>query len=177
MKKISILVILILISIFYMTFANSSSDRLQDVTVVGLQRNNILKNFTIYSYPEEEPLTNENFKGKITILNFSATWCPYCLQEKKQQEIFIKENPELLKKINLVPIMMDSKQDIDKYLEKHKFSMKIYQDKNTQVGDDFFIRATPTTIIIDENGRILERHTGVADYDLVKKYLNNLGVK
>lgn len=55
--------------------------------------------------------------------------------------------------------------------------MKIYQDKTEKVGDDFFIRLTPATIIIDENEVILERYSGVTNFESIKIYLKELGIE
>lgn len=179
MKKIVIMLVVFIIGIFIyknmheIYFSKNQNEK----QIEGLQRGDKLKKFKIYSYPDEKELTNEDFKGKITILNFGTTWCPYCLEEKKEEEIFLLENSNLVTKINLVSIMMSSKKEIEKYLKKHKFTMKIYQDKNEKVGDGFFIRSTPTTIIIDENGVILERYSGVTNFESIKIYLKELGVE
>lgn len=138
---------------------------------IGLEVGNILKPFKIYTYPQGKMMDNNDFKGKVTILNFATTWCPACLEEKKEQEKFIKENPELMKEINLVPILMDSQKDIEKYLNKHAFSFNVYEDRGSMTGNSFLIRAVPMTFILDKNGKIIYKQTGILNYKALKKAL------
>lgn len=141
---------------------------------VGLEVGNILKEFTVYSYPEGTPINSKEFRGKMTILNFSATWCPYCLEEKQNLEAFLKNNPELAKNINVVVVMLDTQKDIKKYMDKHKFTFPMYEDRNEKVANAFFIRGVPMSFILDENGKIVYRQIGLLDFEGTKSIFEKI---
>lgn len=139
---------------------------------VGLEVGNIIKPFTIYEYPSNKEFTENKFKGKMTILNFGTTWCSVCLEEKKNLDNFIKNNKNL--DINVVPILIDSKENIKKYLTKEKFDYTFYEDKNMEVGNKFLIRGVPMTFILDENGVIIYKHLGAINLEDIKSIFEGL---
>jgi peroxiredoxin len=119
--------------------------------------------------PDGKPVTSDQFKGKVVILDFWATWCVPCKSE-------IPGYIELQKKygadgLAVVGVSVDS----DGALIVKKF-MKTYGINYTVVlagesditgayGD---VSAIPTTFIIDRAGRIRDRKVGkepIGDYE------------
>ena len=131
----------------------------------GLQIGDTIKNFTVYKYPDGTPLTRDSLKGKISVINFGATWCPICLDEKIVLENYLKNNPDILNKVNIIPIMLDSPRDIENYMNKHKFTFTAYEDKDNQTGNEFFIRGVPMSFIVNEEGVIVYKQIGEMSWD------------
>ena len=52
-----------------------------------------------FSFPDENgtmiSLEDEQFKGKVTVVQVMGSWCPNCLDESKYYTQFSKENPEV----------------------------------------------------------------------------------
>jgi len=105
----------------------------------------------------------KQFKGKITLVNFWATWCLPCVKELPQLEslleVFGKDN------INIIPISIDSDKTIEKLI---KFvnsininNLKIYQDKNLEAYELTHSLGVPTTLVLDSN---LKLHFKVSGY-------------
>lgn len=158
--------------IFYFLLLMISHSFLYSTDVVGLEVGNIIKPFKIYEYPSGKEFTENNFKGKMTILNFGTTWCPACLEEKKSLNSFMDNNKNL--SINIVPVLIDSKENIKKYLDKENFNYTFYEDKNMEVGNKFLIRGVPMTFILDENGVIVYKHLGAVNFESIKSIFENL---
>jgi cytochrome c biogenesis protein CcmG/thiol:disulfide interchange protein DsbE len=106
-------------------------------------------------------ITLSDFKGKIVVLNFWATWCPPC----------VKEFPALLSIARAYPdrvVLIALSSDIDdaalkRFLNKHDWrgeNIKIGRDMEDITGKKFQTYRLPETLIIDEAGQIREKIIG-----------------
>ena len=113
-----------------------------------------------------------DLKGKVVFINFWASWCPPCRAEMPSMEklyqklgndprfafIFINEDEDKSKAIN--------------YLKKNKFTMPLSYSIGVVPGD-VFNGTLPTTLVMDKEGKIVFRQTGMADYDS-EKFISEL---
>jgi len=93
------------------------------------------------------------FKGRIVLLNFWATWCGPCAEEiphlNKLHDSLDPYDFELL------GINLDEDQSKAKFLaNKLDVNFPILFDTKKDVSKSFDIKAMPTTIIIDRSGKI-----------------------
>lgn len=106
-------------------------------------------------------ITLSDFKDKIVVLNFWATWCPPC----------VKEFPALLSIARAYPdkiVLIGLSSDIDeaalkRFLNKHDWrvdNVKIGRDIDDITGKKFQTYRLPETLIIDGAGRIREKIIG-----------------
>lgn len=101
-----------------------------------------------------------DFRGKVVVLNFWATWCSPCVKE-------VPDFNELQKKygssgLQFVGIALDDEglSKVKPWVEKNGVTYPILlpqPDIFQKYGD---MNAIPVTIIIDRNGNIRERYTG-----------------
>lgn len=96
--------------------------------------------------------------GKITVINFWATWCPPCRAEMPELDAFAEKHKGkiLFAAVNL----RESAETVKGFINKAGFSMPVLLDKDGRVGGKYGIRAIPTTIILDSNGVIKYRKSG-----------------
>jgi thiol-disulfide isomerase/thioredoxin len=107
-----------------------------------------------------------DFKGKVVLLNIWATWCPPCVREMPTLDKLEK----LLggKDFAVVPLSVDKggifavKSFYDDNFISH---LPIYVDPTTHVLDTLNILGTPTTILIDKQGKEIARTMGPEDWD------------
>ncbi|MDE2121692.1 MAG: TlpA family protein disulfide reductase [Betaproteobacteria bacterium] len=113
-----------------------------------------------------KPSSLAAFRGKVVLLNIWATWCPPCVQEMPT----LNKLQQLLggKEFEVVPLSVDK----GGVFAVHSFyqdnfidHLPIYVDPTTKVLDSLNILGTPTTILIDKQGREVARTLGPQDWD------------
>jgi peroxiredoxin len=104
-------------------------------------------------------ISSDRFKGKTLVVDFWATWCAGCVSEMPGyvdlQKKYGKDG------VVFVGISMDQEPSEAKaFVEKHGITYQIVMaDKD--VAAAFGVDAMPGTFIIDRNGMIVDRKTGV----------------
>lgn len=123
-----------------------------------------------------EPVSMDEFKGKVIFFNVWATWCPPCIEEMPGiQELYEKvgEDPEI------AFLMLSMDQDFEKaiaFREKHGFDFEIYRLTGAMPAM-YNTKLIPTTFVIDPEGNLVLQHDGVGQFgsEEFKEYI--LGLK
>jgi thiol-disulfide isomerase/thioredoxin len=149
---------------------------LQQVVSTGLFTAEIKKDRN-KDYAEAEPFSFTDAKGKITstadlkgkvvFINFWASWCPPCRAEMPSLESLYKK---LKDNNNLVFLFINEDNDADKainYLQKNNFTIPFY-NASADVPVEIFNGSLPTTIVLNKEGKVVLKHSGIARYDTEK---------
>jgi len=164
--SIIIIVIIFLFIIFgqgYLPFSGQENNNIQAGTNPGDQA----PDFTLNSlYGKEIKLSG--LQGKKVFLNFWATWCGPCRSEMPDIEK-LNENHE---NIEILAInIREEKGQVLEFVMKNGYTFPIALDRNGKIANKYQARGIPTTYILDENGIVMEKHTGVLDYSKMKELL------
>jgi len=130
-----------------------------DFTLVDLEGNN---------------LTLSDFKRKVIILNFWATWCPPCRMEIPDFiELYEKYGDEGLR---IIGVNLDGgdRSSVKKFSEKYKINYPVVFGDVNVTQDYGGIRAIPTTFIIDREGNIREKYVGYQRKAIFEEALKKL---
>jgi thiol-disulfide isomerase/thioredoxin len=115
---------------------------------------------------EDKPLKLADYKGKIVLLNFWATWCAPCVKEMPSLD---RLQAELGKdKFVVLPLSLDgpSRPKVAPfYADKNLSHLGVYFDKGRKAMQALDISILPTSILIDGEGRELGRIEGEADWE------------
>jgi thiol-disulfide isomerase/thioredoxin len=111
-----------------------------------------------------------DFKGKVILLDFWATWCVPCKQE-------IPGFIELQKKygdrgLQIVGLSVDDSLNMAKQYAtqmKMNYPILLAEGKEDILKAYDPIPSIPVSIIIDRDGRIVSRHLGIASTDVFEK--------
>ncbi len=116
--------------------------------------------------PDDKALSLADYKGKVVLLNFWATWCAPCVKEMpsldRLQAAMGKD------KFVVVPLSLDgpSKPKVAPfYKDKNLANLGVYFDKGKKVQQTLDVSVLPTSILIDAQGREIGRMLGEADWD------------
>ncbi len=115
---------------------------------------------------DDKALGLADYKGKVVLLNFWATWCAPCVKEMpsldRLQAAMGKD------KFVVLPLSLDgpSKPKVQPfYKDKNLANLGIYFDKGRKVQQALDVSVLPTSILIDGQGREIGRLLGEADWD------------
>lgn len=120
-----------------------------------------------------------DYAGKIVILNFWASWCPYCVDEMADfQKLYDDSNVEnsdvVILMLNQTDGQEETKEMADKFMLDEKLSMPFLYDTG-EVGSYIFgLTGLPSTIIIDKEGYIVDYTPGKTSYDIVNEKIQKL---
>ena len=118
----------------------------------------------------------KDYKGKIVILDFWATWCGPC---RRGIPDLVSLQDKYKNDLRVIGISLDSDTKSDVILFAKKFNINypiLYGDQ--QVTQDYGgIEAIPTTIVIDQNGEIVAKYVGLVNKETFAKQIEALKSK
>ena len=122
-------------------------------------RTPFLPNFS-FTTLENQAVSNASVRGKVALLDFWGTWCPPC-----RESVPILKNLQkkyAAKALQLVSISSDDDEDAWKnFVEAQHMAWSEYLDSSGEVRRAFKIDAYPTFIVVDKDGVIRFRQSGV----------------
>jgi cytochrome c biogenesis protein CcmG, thiol:disulfide interchange protein DsbE len=101
-------------------------------------------------------------KGKVTIVDFWATWCEPCKKSfPKYQELYVKYKASGLE---IVAVSVDDdKKDIPDFIKTHGAKFPVGWDEGHKIAECYKPPSMPSAYVIDKNGNIKHVHTGYHD--------------
>lgn len=105
-----------------------------------------------------------DYRGKVILLNFWATWCMPCRAEMPGMEaLWQKYRGE---GFVVVAISNDegSKKRVETFTKLLDLSFFVLLDPNGEVNDLYKVSNMPTSVLIDRNGKIISRIVGAEDW-------------
>jgi peroxiredoxin len=110
-----------------------------------------------------KPVTLQAFQGKVVLLNFWTTWCPYCQRERKALEALHQRYKD--QGLAIVAIAMGESADkVKAFQTKHQLNFVHLLDADKNTAMQFAVRATPTNFLLDRRGRVLGGGMGYRDW-------------
>ena len=131
----------------------------------------IIKNPKIYDDVtfkdiNQKDVSLADFKGKLIILNFWATWCAPCKEEMPSLDD-LQSNTKF-DNLKIFPINI-GQEDISKseffFKELNIKNLDIYLDAPITLAKKFSLRGVPTTILFNKEGKEFARIMGAIDFN------------
>jgi peroxiredoxin len=105
-----------------------------------------------------------DYRGKVVVINFWASWCPPCVAEMPALQ---RAADELAK--HGIPLLGigagESRNTVAKFLEKIPLRFPLLLDTKSEVMQSWAVPSLPTTIVVDPKGRITLLAMGEREWD------------
>jgi thiol-disulfide isomerase/thioredoxin len=128
-------------------------------------------NFTITD--NSKTIRLNDYRGKVVVLNFWASWCAPCLEELPSLIALQKQMPQI------VVLAVDFDDDVNAYhqfLTDNHVDLLTIHDESQQSNRAYGTSRPPETYIIDQHGNIRRKFIGPQEWTNpeIVNYLNNL---
>jgi thiol-disulfide isomerase/thioredoxin len=156
---------LLIIFIYLVTINFSYAFEKPDLKNLVLIKNPKIYEDVVFMDINQKNVNLDDFKGKLIILNFWATWCAPCREEMPSLDD-LQINTKL-NNLKIFPINI-GQEDISKskifFKELNIKNLDIYIDAPITLAKKFSLRGVPTTIIFNKEGKEFARIMGAIDF-------------
>ena len=160
--------------IFIYLITNCYSYAIEKPNIENLVINKNLKTYDEIVFKDENQKNIDliNYKGKLLILNFWATWCAPCREEMPSLDFL--QSDLRLNNLKIFPINI-GQEDLSKsvifFKELKIKNLNIYYDPAVTLAKKFSLRGIPTTILLNKEGKEFARVIGSIDFGN-KEFIN-----
>jgi len=107
-----------------------------------------------------QQITLSNYRGKVLLLEFFATWCSPCRGSMPHLNRLIRKFSS--QGLQVLGLSLDDDMSIREYLISNKIDSPVAL-ANDEIRSDYAIRSVPTVYLIDNKGVIVEKFTGFSN--------------
>ncbi len=123
----------------------------------------------------EKKVSLENFRGKVVLLDFWATWCKPCVKSmpalQKLHDQFASKNFTVLG----ISTDEDGKKKVEAFIKKHKIAYPILLDAEANPAwEAYKVKVVPMMFLVDPKGQIVRQWVGEADMKDVENAIAGL---
>ncbi len=187
---VGILIAVLIISGFIVKMVKSNTEITEPIDTVqaayvtsviddesGLEKGKASPNFELPTLSGEKVKLTD-YKGKIVILNFWASWCGPCKVEMPHMQNYYKNKKDAAN-VEIIAVNMTSeerggKKSIEKFVKEYGLTFPILLDNDGNVLDLYNIITIPTTYVIGTDGVISQKILGPMDEKMINELVENL---
>ena len=170
--KSKLVLILVFVIMSFSVFA-AKSNKKEDVK---------MPNIVLYDqYGKKHSI--EEYKGKVVVINFWATWCGYCVQEMPEFEKVYKEFGSNKKDVIILgvagPKSKENSNNVDvekdkiiSFLKKKNITYPTLMDEVGKSFDEYGVKYFPTTYVINKKGYLEGFVNGAISGEQLKNAIN-----
>jgi peroxiredoxin len=114
--------------------------------------------------PEGNIHRMSDYRGRVAIVNFWATWCPPCRAEMPSMQ----RAWEQIEAEGILMIGINVGEDLETvngFTEEYPVTFPLLLDEDAKVTGEWPVRGMPTTFVVDSGGRIVYRAIGEREWD------------
>ena len=107
-----------------------------------------------------QKVSTSDLKGKVYLINFWATNCDTCMKEMPQMVNTYNRFKGQGLEFVAVAMNYDAPMYVTNYTQTRQLPFKVAMDDGSAAKQFGNVQLTPTTFVVDKNGKILKRYVG-----------------
>ncbi len=111
--------------------------------------------------------------GKVVVLRFWATWCPFCKDEMKMIQAVWSQSRDKGFEVLAINAGQD-KGEIDPFIAKLRVSYPVLLDPGSKVTRQYGVTGLPMTLFVGRDGKVKGRILGETDEATFRRKLEEL---
>ena len=118
-----------------------------------------------------------DYRGKWVLVNFWATWCPPCLEEMPELELFHsnhKDNDAVVLGLNMEDIPTEK---LTKFVEQQFVSYPILLIRGRFNEPFGRVPALPTSFLVSPDGEVAAKQVGTVTAKSIERFMKNYSEK
>jgi peroxiredoxin len=115
----------------------------------------------------------KNYRGKVVVLNFWATWCAPCVEEIPSLNQLQRQLPQL---VVLAVSVDEDPAAYHQFLAEHRVDFTTIRDPQQRINTIYGTSRFPESYVIDRNGKIQRKFISAQDWTSpeILDYLSHL---
>lgn len=128
-----------------------------------------------YTLLDGSKASSETLRGKVLLVNFWATSCTTCVAEMPQIVATHEKFKSLGYETVAVAMSYDPPAYVARFAETRKLPFGVAIDNTGAIAKSFGdVQMTPTTFLIDKQGRVVKRYLGAPDFAALHTLIGEL---
>lgn len=122
-----------------------------------------------------QPSQISDFRGQVVLVNFWATSCTTCVHEMPQLVATHKKFEHQGYQTLAVAMGYDPLEYVRNFVQTRQLPFIVTHDASGELAQTFGgIRLTPTSLLLNKQGRVIKRYTGEPDFNALHALIEKL---
>ena len=168
--KFFIFILIILTSLSFKSYNNKDNDLISEFLKNELEDFELSKekkniyNLTFKDHKEKE-ISFSDFKGKILLVNFWATWCAPCIKEMPSLDrLETKINGDF--DVIAISVDRDGVEKVTDFFDENKISnLEKFFDIKNSLAKEMNLYGVPTSFFVNKEGDLIGYYQGDMEWD------------
>ncbi len=147
MRKILVAAVIILIA-----FSGGAMSR-KVSSAPAQQKADLAPDFSLKT-PEGKAVNLSAYKGKVVLVNFWATWCPYCVKEMPAlNALYGKAGGKNFEIISIN--IQENPENVKAFMAKNGIKHTVVIDPSGETAQAYKVVGIPTNVLVDKTGKVV----------------------